>query len=777
MKTNITVSFLNNTTRKPEVYIGKSEFDGYTLTITTDSSTSVLVKQVTIQFPTSIFSVDDVKNITVNNWNVTQQGPNLSLSSTDGVSWNASSPITLSLSGVRSEHIEATNAQLRLHVNGDIAITTIFLLRYPDEALNLNEYLGAQLLPIAKIYRTPTGKKRLENVLHLLLTNKNLDQPLVTKPWTNTPTLIVSFVYGDGIGALTPADNATSDPFTAWNIRFSVEESYQQGSVTYQWTAVNPDSGSTPDTPVWRLQPVSENSEVLGPQSGANVKFRISGISTQNIAGSTQMYLQYSNFPGYNDGYFTLNLEKVEPESTIILFDGQPNYVAALGDKVTLRWQTFDVDKVELQFNGITLSSTKGEINIAEGTYSCTIDRTTDFILKAYDKISDANPQHSLQWTGHVPDARINNFSTSEYTPVVGKPVTLNWSTVAARSGEIRSSDGKSYQIPAAALAKGSREYYPQRATTYTLHIEGENASPDASLSVFYLPKGWSMWPMGLNPNAVQGPVLLSTSERLVLVGGQSGNGIFASSDGQRWEEVGLAQFPARNFAAGTLHNGKLWIMGGTNDNGNPLQDVWSSDNGGSTWTQVCEKAPWQARSRFSCVSFKDKIWLMGGLDQNLKPLGDIWNSDDGITWTQVAPSNYWSPRSGGALAIHDEKLWLFGGLINQTIVSDELWVSADGVTWKQEKTGEQYSQIPGRQQAVLASLGDILYLTGGIDGQGTALNALYFYKKKCWKIGNGTNLNVSQTGFTIYRNALWIAGGLDGKTSNNVVMVYYPQG
>lgn len=776
----LSTTFTNDTTQKPDIYIGRADLGGYGLTISTDDSTTTSVTQVRIQFPTTIFSVDDLKNIQATGWTAAPAGPYLTLTHDGGVPLDALTPIHVALTGVSSDKTAATNDDLRVHLGANIAATKIFLLQYPTGAAKLTDVLDVRLLPTDEVFRTPTGKTKIENVLGLLLKNKQPDKPLVTQPWAGrTPTVIVSFVYGDGIGALTPADDGASDPFSAWNIQISVEESYQNGKVIYEWSAKNPDPGGQGATPVWSLQPIAENPQVLGPQSGASVRFKIAGLATQNIAGSTQAYLQYSNFPGYDDGYFTLDLEKVEPRPTIIYFDGSPNYATNLGDSVTVKWQTFGVDKVELQFEGTTLSSARGDIDVVEGSYAHAIDRDTQFALLAYDKVTDAAPQHSLQWTGHVPEAQITAFTAGPHETVVGSPVTLSWTTVAARSAEIQGSDGSSYAIPAGDLNSGAKVFYPQRSTTFTLHVVGQGDPPDQSITLFYLPPGWSSRPMGINPHAGQGPVLLATAQSLVLQGGQSVNGVFASPDGQSWSQVGIAQFSARNDAAGTSHGGKLWIMGGTSA-GQPLHDVWCSD-GGINWTAITTTANWPPRTRFACASFAGKLWIMGGLDQNLALLADIWSSADGVTWTKVAdpgdPASRWSPRSNLALAVHDQKLYLFGGLLADGSVSDELWVSADGVAWTKQTTGGRFSAIEGRQQAILASIGDSLYLAGGIDAQGNPLNDLNVYSGGSWAVATGPsgNWGVHRAGYAVFHGALWVVGGLDFNANNNTVWAYFP--
>jgi hypothetical protein len=77
----------------------------------------------------------------------------------------------------------------------------------------------------------------------------------------------------------------------------------------------------------------------------------------------------------------------------------------------------------------------------------------------------------------------------------------------------------------------------------------------------------------------------------------------------------------------------QIWIMGGCDQNGNILDDVWSFDVSTKTWRSADIKLPGN-RCMFSCVVFNKQVWLCGGLDDD--PLSDkllpdifVWNDTE----------------------------------------------------------------------------------------------------------------------------------------------------
>lgn len=81
-------------------------------------------------------------------------------------------------------------------------------------------------------------------------------------------------------------------------------------------------------------------------------------------------------------------------------------------------------------------------------------------------------------------------------------------------------------------------------------------------------------------------------------------------------------------------------------------------------WQEV-SSIPWESRNEPAVLEFAGKLWLLGGHDEN-----DIWMSDDnGVSWSQVSViGDHWSARGAhGAVVFkpedeEPEKMWVIGG-------------------------------------------------------------------------------------------------------------------
>lgn len=755
----VSATFLNDSTQKPEIYIGRSDLGSYTLTLRSPSALTAV--DIRLQFPGTLFNAADVAQIKVltTGWAATVQGNMLVLKGSQLI--DAGGTLIIKLGSVVSSLTSQTNADLGVRVNGQNISPPykIFLLRYPEFAGDLRQNMAVQLLPDSSVYVTPLDNVTIENLLVLQLTNLKPSEDLVTEPWVDTPTVLLSFVYGDSIGALTPSD--PKDPFSAWNIKTSVEATYHDGHQTYEWDATNPDSGAGANDPVWTLKPVNTNRAVLGPASGATAAFVVEKITTQAPRGATVAYLQYSDFPGYDDGYFTLVLQKREPTPNIIFFNAVPSNLAKLGDEVTLRWQCFDVQQVKLQFGDTTLDSAKGQIGTGVSgidQYKIKLDTTTQFTLNAYKTLNAATPDFTTQFTVNVPPVALDAFVATAYSGTLPARVSLTWQTRAALSAVISAPGQSDYVIPRGDLVSGSYPVFPQKPITYTLTVQGQGGPLSKSLDLFFLNRGWNTFNSGTDFKALSGAVLLGNANTLWLFSPDTVKAIFNTRDGQTWTQVAGFDdsFPARSNAGGVYWKGKFWLMGG--DTGaQRLNDVWSS-NDGMQWTQVTANAAWSGRSDFGCVVFKDKLWVLGGSGQSYQPLNDLWCSSDGSNWQKVGTAG-WAPRSRFGIAASDTTLYVVGGQTDINTVSNDVWTSSQGSTW------EEQPPLPAsaRSSPTVFTRDGGVFVLGGVAPDGSALGDLNCYSDNGWSVLPGLAWSISRPGSTSFRGGVWIAGGTTG--------------
>ena len=166
-----------------------------------------------------------------------------------------------------------------------------------NRTLNLNVGFAGG----ASVY-TSEAAHELSNALCLYLTNPS-PEPLVPGGFDSherPPTFQLSLVFGDGPGALTRLSEAEA-------IQVNIRNSF--GNV---WEpVVKQRQGNYPS---WLLRPSANGGgTVLGTGEQASIAFDLTGIVTQLPQGMTYAYLSFSNIPGYNDGYYALEIFKVDP--------------------------------------------------------------------------------------------------------------------------------------------------------------------------------------------------------------------------------------------------------------------------------------------------------------------------------------------------------------------------------------------------------------------------------------------------------------------------------
>jgi hypothetical protein len=158
------------------------------------------------------------------------------------------------------------------------------------------------------------------NELTLFLTNPNRN-PLVpggTGSWgSDPPTFQLSLVFGDGDGALCTkalADGIAVNLGDTFGNSWKPVEKKQQGG-----------------SPTWYMQPTKTQAGgyVLGTGEHASIAFTITDIVTHLPQGLTYAYLSTRNIPGYNDGFFVIEIIKVNPINVKSFAANPPSIVDA----------------------------------------------------------------------------------------------------------------------------------------------------------------------------------------------------------------------------------------------------------------------------------------------------------------------------------------------------------------------------------------------------------------------------------------------------------------
>ena len=195
------------------------------------------------------------------------------------------------------------------------------------------------------------------------------------------------------------------------------------------------------------------------------------------------------------------------------------------------------------------------------------------------------------------------------------------------------------------------------------------------------------------------------TSGKIYMVAGstqanEKTSDVWMSSDaGMSWAQIGTAPFMAREAAACTVDSkGQVFVMGGSfsDSEGNFLNDVWMSANGGQTWRPRNAAAPFPPRTQadaetvFSATLNADIVYFANGYGSkagSANRLNDIWvSSTSGQSWTQLtAEAPYYGRQDGELTSTASGALLVVAGDtgLNQPGNTNDIWASLNGgYTW-----------------------------------------------------------------------------------------------
>ncbi len=146
-----------------------------------------------------------------------------------------------------------------------------------------------------------------------------------------------------------------------------------------------------------------------------------------------------------------------------------------------------------------------------------------------------------------------------------------------------------------------------------------------------------------------------------------------------------------------SLLNGRTyqWRVDAQDDKGNSSSSaLFSFTTEHNTVTQISESAPFSKRKNATLTSFNNKIWLIGGADETGEVLAEIWSSEDGENWTLETNNAAFGPRNGHAIIEFQNKLWLYNGS-NGSALSREIWSSDNGINWTRELSDHPWNNTP----------------------------------------------------------------------------------
>jgi len=436
------------------------------------------------------------------------------------------------------------------------------------------------------------------------------------------------------------------------------------------------------------------------------------------------------------------NINKSSEEPGIVYFTSTPKdeVLNLPGDLVTLQWRTSKLDRWVLKEGYITLKEGTGE----EGTHSLKADTVgKTYVLKG---LTGDN-----EWFQSKLDVKVLSLGWHDRVQTVfeGDP------------GYPIEEDDSHDSLPASVTLKP------------TLLV---NANDDHLYAIFQreLDEKTKDYFLFQTKNPF-GPWQYLDSK----VEGQPGQSVpkgFATSPGVYFKE-------------------KLWLIGGNQiDPEITSNEVWSYDLKSKQFVSH-GVAPWDSRMGHAVIVFMGKIWMLGGRDEVGNALNEIWSFDGNETWKKESKGS-WAPRCLFQPVIfkdpvsRKEQLWLFGGAkapFSETLFHD-LWVF-DGTGWKQNEISTNISKNGDRRpiSSALQVLNGKLYLFGHFserfEGDTITVEPLAYrlenFRRKTWVVLDGSKLGdwVAYTTFNFqlvnFKDQMLIGNALTSDITNKVLKVY----
>jgi hypothetical protein len=216
--------------------------------------------------------------------------------------------------------------------------------------------------------------------------------------------------------------------------------------------------------------------------------------------------------------------------------------------------------------------------------------------------------------------------------------------------------------------------------------------------------------------------------------------------------------------------NGKVWSVGGINAYSSPnlSSDVWSSDNG-KNWVSVTSNL-FDERKGHTLTKFDNKMWLIGGVNDAGCFLEDVWYSTDGTSWTLATDTPAYLSTAYHSTVVFNNRLYIIKDGSDGFV---EVWSSADGITWNIE-TDQAFSN---REEFEAIVFNTAIYVIGG-KHVGTSFNEVWKSTDGVdWNLITPSDEVFSPRyalTATVHNGKVWIVGGVTGTFSETQIDFWY---
>lgn len=295
----------------------------------------------------------------------------------------------------------------------------------------------------------------------------------------------------------------------------------------------------------------------------------------------------------------------------------------------------------------------------------------------------------------------------------------------------------------------------------------------------------WQMInPTGDIPSAREGHSMVPIDSLVYLFGGQDGNKsvfnqltVFDPAM-QIWDEEEPVNSPptARSGHKAIVKDGKMYVFFGTGSSG-VLDDIWEYNPAAGEWTQIVPTSTANPVGRYdhSAILVGNKAWIVGGMDNNGNALSDLWAYNFSNGQWESYPDITGGGTYGHTTAQKDGYVYVFGGYHNDYLDNAIYKFNPGNNSWSIQSPQGNYPN-PFAYCSFM-QLDDKVFLFGGQNSNGTTSNC---YE---WDLTNmqfnqlASDPGVSNASATIYPESfaktdyqkfILFGGSAEGLLNNN---------
>lgn len=256
--------------------------------------------------------------------------------------------------------------------------------------------------------------------------------------------------------------------------------------------------------------------------------------------------------------------------------------------------------------------------------------------------------------------------------------------------------------------------------------------------------------------------------------GGDFTDGLWLSEDGMAWQSVytgGTLTATGRRGHSLTTFGDRMYLIGGTDNSGTDLADIWATDDG-TTWELLTADAPFGSFAYHKTAVLNSRLYIVGlKADRNMH----VW-STDGTTWVQET-DNAFSPRGAYAMVVYNNALCVIGGgLIDSESGTNQILRSGNGRNWTQLPVVNSRDSLQHLMWHSAVVYHDRVLVIGGQNSSGTHINNIYYSEDLIrWADFGTTNPMgiasplepISRHSSLIFQDpdSFWVFGGYRGST------------